>query len=379
MGHAQSNMACGNGFDRAHPYHAFELVLMVTGACNLRCRYCYVSAMPPTTMPLGDGQHAIDRAVRSLADGGRLELGFFGGEPLLQPDLVGALADYAVACCRQSGHELSMQLTTNGTLAAGKAWDVMRREDMQVAVSCDGPDGVHDLNRRTAGGHGSAEQVATTIHRLLAEGRNPWVICVVGPETVASLPQGIMRLAAMGITDIQPSLNLWARWSDRDITALEQALAECADLWKSSAGRLAIGWFDEMAGAMAGVRWQRCARCAFGAGQIAVTPAGNLYPCERLIGGDRHDNPWRLAGKVTDDADFLSYRPYPQRSHPACQACTIRDFCNTTCRCSNFVRTGDATSPDRLLCRLNQACFREMCRVLEAPPGQARPLKTSGT
>ena len=339
---------------------------MVTAECNLRCRYCYVPRKSSPIMPPEYGRRAIERALNSLAAGGRLELGFFGGEPLLAPAWLHEMADYAARRCRQTGHSLAVQVSTNATAAGGDAWTFLLRDDVQVAVSCDGPPDVHDRNRRTISGAGSWRQTAATLRRLLAAGREPWALMVVGPNTVAALPRSVRFLADMGARTLQPSLDLWTRWSAADLGALEQALGRCADLWRQASGRLSIGWFDEMAAAMAGIPRRDCARCGFGAGQVAVTPSGRLYPCERLVGGDESDGPWRLEGHVATGDDFLGYLPSPSRSDPACDRCTIRAFCSTTCRCSNIVRTGDPARPDRLLCHLNQVCFRELCRVLDA-------------
>ena len=76
-------------------YPVFGLVLSVTRACNMRCHYCYTGKKSPQTLSDVAARRAVDRAVASLAPGGTLELGFFGGEPLLEPDLVRAVLDYA--------------------------------------------------------------------------------------------------------------------------------------------------------------------------------------------------------------------------------------------------------------------------------------------
>ena len=366
MRHIQCSSAYLTYGEKMPLYRNFNLVLMVTADCNLGCRYCYIGKRAGRVMPLAFAQKAVERSLNSLDEGGKLELGFFGGEPLLEPWLVEATADYARRRSGETGRGLAMHLTTNGTLAGGAAWEVLQRDDIHIAVSCDGLADIHDRNRTTFGGRGTWQQVQETLRLLLAAGRDPWVVMVVGPDTVQQLAPSICFLADMGVSFIQPSLNLWSSWAPEALEHLERALAECADIWRQAEGRPGIGWFDEMGAAMAGIPGDTCARCAFGAGQIAVTPTGNLYPCERLVADDEADNPWRMPGHVANGQDFLAYRPCQARSHPSCDACTIRDICGTTCRCSNYVRTGDVARPDRLLCQLNQACFREVSRVLEA-------------
>ena len=84
-------------------YAQFGLVLMVTHACNLRCTYCYTREKFNKTMPEATGRRAIERAVASMSPGGKLELSFFGGEPLLEAELIGRLIDFARQCCQAGG------------------------------------------------------------------------------------------------------------------------------------------------------------------------------------------------------------------------------------------------------------------------------------
>lgn len=360
-------------------YRRFGLTLVLTSACNLRCDYCYARTEVVRTMPWPVGERAIVRALNSLDADGVLELGFFGGEPLLEARLLLRLADFARVKSGITGHRLNMHLTTNGTVASEDAWRVMRADDIQVSVSCDGLPGVHDRHRCRPDGLGSSAAVLPLLRRLVDEGRNPAVIMVVRPDTLQSLPEGIVFLRDLGIGFVQPALDLWAEWSPSDLESLQPALAASADAWVRTCGQFGIGWFDDMAARLAGVPMGECSRCSFGAGEVAVTPSGHLYPCERLIGDDRPDHPSRLPGEVMTGADFLAYPPAPRRSLAACEDCAIRDACGTSCRCSNYVRTGDVTRPDWLLCRLNRMCYEEVTRVLTPRKKEEAPCMTTRT
>lgn len=155
-------------------YPRYGLVLMVTHACNLRCTYCYTGKKTARTMPTAVGRKAIDRAAASLAPGGTLELGFFGGEPLLEAALITELIDYAAGL--MAGSTLKINLTTNGTVTTPDAWALMMRPDLELAVSCDGLPEIHDRHRRTAGGAGSSERVLTTLRRLIDAGKDFQVV-----------------------------------------------------------------------------------------------------------------------------------------------------------------------------------------------------------
>ena len=162
-------------------FRRFGLVLMVTHDCNLRCSYCYVrapreagAAGSPRRMPQHLARKAIDRAIASLEPGGTLELGFFGGEPLLEAPLILAMADYARCRAVSRGLGLSLNLTTNGTVTDPAAWAVMTLAEMDLAVSHDGLPEVHSQHRRRPDGCATSCRVLRTIHHLLDQDRpNP--------------------------------------------------------------------------------------------------------------------------------------------------------------------------------------------------------------
>jgi uncharacterized protein len=348
-------------------YDRFGLVLMVTHACNLRCRYCYVGAKSDRAMPWDVAKRSIDRAVRSLLPGGTFHLGFFGGEPLIEAALIVRAIDHAKRRCAEGDLSLRLTVTTNGTIVAGTAWDVLRMPDLRLSISHDGLPEVHDRHRRTSDGRGTSDGVLETIGRLVDAGREVCAVTVVRPDTAATLPEGVVFLRERGIRHIDPTLDVWAQWSHADATVLRRALSRCADVWRDGLPHCGISWFDEKAARLAGVPVQRSARCGFGHGEIAVAPSGNLYPCERLIGEDLPTNAMRLAGHVFEGEDFC-FPPPPARDGGECSACAASEQCMTTCRCSNYVRTGDTGRPDGLLCMLDQACCCETARVLRKLP-----------
>ena len=128
-------------------YNRFSLVLMVTHSCNLRCSYCYSGGKIQRSMDSAIAFKAVDRGVNSIIDGGVFELSFFGGEPLLEVDLLSDIIKYAERLTRSKGIELKIFLTTNGTILNNKVKNLIKHPYLTVSVSCDGSPSVHDLNR----------------------------------------------------------------------------------------------------------------------------------------------------------------------------------------------------------------------------------------
>jgi len=345
-------------------YRRFGLMLMVTHACNMRCSYCYAGRKSDLSMPVEFGERAIRRALASLETGGTIELGFFGGEPLLEVSLIARLIDCALREAAAVPAAVELSLTTNGTVRGPEAWRIMTRKDINLAVSFDGLPDVHDRRRRFADGSGTSGDVLATIGGLLDAGKDFHVIMVVGPEDVDLLPERIQFTRELGVPAVHPSLDLWADWSLDDAARLEEAISRAARVWCEGLPGFGVSWFDEKTARLCGFGLNETARCGFGDGEVAVAPSGNLYPCERLIGPDRDDNRMRLPGSITDGEDFLHLPAPPAVCSEACACCSAESLCNAYCRCSNYVRTGDPARPDGLICLWNQACLRETTRVI---------------
>jgi uncharacterized protein len=316
-------------------------------------------------MPQHVGRKAIDRAAASLAPGGALELGFFGGEPLLEAGFVHAMVEHARYRAESHGAKLSLAMTTNGTVTTPAAWSLMMLPEMHLAVSHDGLPAVHNRYRRLRDGSPTSAVVLRTIGHLLEAGKDFSVVMVVRPDTVQYLPAGMLFLHGLGVRRVEPNLDLWCCWTESDAEQLRAAVEDCAHIWGAELPSFAVSWFEEKLAGMAGIPLPAAARCGFGDGEVAVAPSGHLYPCERLVRDDTDDNPMRLPGHVLDGDDFLHEPAAPCLSAEACSACAIRPACNTACRCSNYVRTGEAGMPDGLLCLFNRACAWGTAMALE--------------
>ncbi len=344
-------------------YKRFGLTLMVTQDCNLACDYCYIGKKTDCVMSLEMGETAIDRAVRSIEPGGILELGFFGGEPFLVPELIIDLIWHAEIEAKKADIQLAISITTNGTIVNGKTKAIMMMPEVDIVFSIDGRKETHDRHRHFKNGHGSFDLVYANYQILLNENKNIRVVTVVSPSSVANIDQEISALRQMGCKEIELSLDLWSNWDTQAMGELQQATARCAKLWAEGLPEYRLSWFDDKAVSLTEAN-SPIFRCGFGKGDIAVSPTGNLYPCERLIGDDSPENPMQLAGHVYDGIDFLFGQQTEIRQASECIECGIKDQCDTGCGCCNFTRSGKAGRPDKLLCLFNQWCLQETQNVL---------------
>ncbi len=307
------------------PRNIFGLCLVVNHACNLRCSYCYTGAKFSFPMPREVGEIAIERAFRSLSTGGRLDLGFFGGEPLLECVRVAEWMRYARTAASKSGKRVGFSLTTNGTIAHQAAWEIFMAEDVELAVSFDGNAATHDRHRLDVLGKGTAHRVETTLLRLIHSGKFFRVVMVVRPDNLAEVPRGLQYLREAGVRAVELSLDLWTTWTAGDGVRLRELVDASARLWRQWLPEFSVNWFDSKVAQLVQLPASReSSRCGFGAGEIAVAPSGRVYPCERLVGEDRPDHPLRLQGHALEGDDFLDYGPPAFQSCSTCSRCWRR-------------------------------------------------------
>jgi uncharacterized protein len=343
----------------------FALTLMVNHACNLRCNYCYTGAKINRPMPHSVGVAAIDRACRSLGLAGVLDLGFFGGEPLLESTRILDWMRYARHRAGASAMRVRFTLTTNGTIDNSEAWEVMLDPDLELAISCDGPPAVHDQHRRDAHNRPTSAEVETTLRKLVSLGRSFRVVAVVRPDNLDHISANLEYFYDLGIRHVDLSLDLWTAWTAGDGRRLGSAITAAANLWRRWLPDFSLNWFDVKAAALAQLpSTEENTRCGFGTGEIAVAPSGRLYPCERVIGEDPLGHPLCLSGHATDSGDFLHFTTDTFARCSTCSQCALAPACDTTCRCSNFIRTGNVNRPDGLLCILNKAIAQATAAVL---------------
>lgn len=319
-------------------------------------------------MPVSFGEQAVLRALASVRLGGLLQLGFFGGEPLIEAARIREWIRTTRRAANLQGKKVRFNLTTNGTIANINAWAVMLAPDVDLAVSCDGTPARHDKHRVDSSGEGSFAQVETCLRGLVTAGRSFSVVMVVRPDTLDDLTEGLTYLRGLGVKRFTLSLDVWTTWTASDLGDLARTVESTADLWKSWLPDVSIDWFDTRIAALARLRSTGPdTRCSFGEGGIAVAPSGRLYPCERLVGEDRPGHPLQLAGSVEEGEDFLDMHA-PCAGHDA--TCTAR----IGCRCSNYVRTGSTAQEDTLLQMLDHAVQHSITRLINTTVPPSDPL-----
>lgn len=331
-----------------------KVSLFLTHRCNLRCRYCYNGEQFDRTMSWATAKRAVDFAFEYVPSG-LLVLSFFGGEPMLARELLEQITAYARPEAERRGRQLCFSLPTNGTILDDRLVAFLTANEFQVQVSIDGSRDAQDANRVFADGRGTGTSVSRNIERLLAAKLPVHAVAVVDPKNVRFLASGFLALRSLGLRHIYFTPNLFSPWSDEDWDALDEGLAVVAAQWADClrAGqeiRLDPFHVKVQAHVFQGARpeW----RCSFGKRELAISPRGRIYPCDRLVKGDEDDT--LCVGDLDHGLDYPKMAAVArsrEQIQPECTACALRGRCTKQCGCNNYEQTGDPGRVSPALCR----------------------------
>lgn len=335
-----------------------HLTLSLTHQCNLRCTYCY------------GGQKAERRMSRDVLLGA-LDLAFshidplvivtpFGGEPLLEPDLLDFMATEIAKRSASTGKKSRLGVTTNGTLISGRRLDLLEKHHFEVTVSLDGDREAHDCARLFPDGSGSFGAAIEGLKRARERLGQVRTVSVVHPGNVERLAPSFDLIASLGVNHMNFNPDYESGWDDGSLDRLENALEALTDrvVEQFRAGNdVAVQPFHGKI--ITRLKNGYCARdmCDFGCSEIAVAPSGNLYPCDRLVGEDGPDQQDVVIGHVDTGVDaekVRSMREPKDTPRSDCEGCEIIERCMWWCGCVNRALTGSVDGVSDMLCRVEQ-------------------------
>ena len=346
-----------------------KLSLVLNHRCNLRCSYCYAGDKVDRPMPPELARRGVLLGLDQADE--ELVVTFFGGEPLIELERMQSITAFARAEGARRDKRVGFLVSTNATLLDDRALDLFRQPGFSVQVSVDGVPDAQDENRPFADGRASSERVEANIRRLLAVVPAAHAVAVVDPSTVRRLGEGFDHLADLGFGRVSLAPNYLAAWDDDSCEAFETAARDLADRW---AARLRGGQdvrLDPFASKVMGhvARGSGHVRriCGFGRSSIAVTPTGELYPCERLVRPE--GDPTVCIGDVergvdTERRDALWTAK--QTVDAECAECELRDRCTHWCGCANYETSGDPGRVTPLVCWFERTFIAEADRVASA-------------
>lgn len=349
------------------------LCLHIAHACNLSCRYCFAGEGEyrgdRSLMSFEVGKKALDFLVKNSGSRRNLEVDFFGGEPLMNFDVVRQLVAYGRSLEKEHDKHFRFTLTTNGVLLDDDIIDFVNREMDNIVLSIDGRKEVHDRMRPNKNGDGSYDLILDKFKKV-AESRNQQKYYVRGTFTHYNLDfvEDVLHLADEGFEQISvepvvagPEEPYAIR--KEDIPVICEGYDKLAkEMIKREKEGRGFNFFHYMIDLTGGpCVYKRLSGCGSGTEYLAVTPWGDLYPCHQFVGNEEF-----LLGNVDEGIvrtevrdEFKLCNVYAKEE---CRNCFAKFYCSGGCAANAYNTHGDINQPYEIGCELQKK--RVECAVM---------------
>ncbi len=328
------------------------LCLHVAHTCNLNCSYCFASQGKyqgeRALMSLEVGKQAIDFLIAHSGSRTNLEVDFFGGEPLMNWDVVKQIVAYAREQEKIHHKNFRFTLTTNGILIDDDVIEFSNREMSNVVLSLDGRKEVHDHLRKNYAGEGSYDSIVPKFQEFVkARGDKSYYIRGTFTHNNTDFTNDIFHMADLGFTELSMEPVVCApsdpyALTKEDLPVLfEQYEILAKEMLKREKEGRGFTFYHYMLDLTHGpCIYKRISGCGSGTEYMAVTPWGDLYPCHQFVGdeGYRLGDIWEGVTNTEVQNDFKYCNAYARKE---CADCWAKLYCSGGCAANAYHATGN--------------------------------------
>ncbi len=327
------------------------LCLHVAHTCNLNCSYCFASQGKyhgeRALMSFEVGKRALDFLIEHSGTRRNLEVDFFGGEPLMNWDVVKQLVEYARSVEKQYNKNFRFTLTTNGMLIDDDVIEFANKEMSNVVLSLDGRKEVHDRLRVDYAGNGSWERIVPKFQKLVqARGGKNYYMRGTFTHANPDFTKDIDKMLELGFTELSmepvvcPADDPAALTAeDLPVVMKEYELLAEKMLQREKEGR-GFTFYHYMLDLKDGpCIYKRISGCGSGTEYMAVTPWGDLYPCHQFVGEEKYKlgDIWNGVSNKEAQAEFRGCNAYTRKE---CETCWAKLYCSGGCAANAYHATG---------------------------------------
>ena len=351
------------------------LCLHIAHTCNLNCSYCFASQGKyhgeRAIMSFEVGKRALDFLVENSGLRRNLEVDFFGGEPLMNFDVVKQLVAYARSIEKEKGKNFRFTLTTNGVLVDDDVIEWANRECSNVVLSLDGRKEIHDRFRVDYAGNGSWDKIVPKFQRFV-EARNGQNYYMRGTFTHNNpdFLKDVQQMLDLGFRELSMEPVVCApddpsALTEADLNIVMQQYEDLAQLMlQHDRKNDPFTFYHYMIDLTGGpCIYKRISGCGSGTEYMAVTPWGDLYPCHQFVGDEKFRLGDIYTGVTNTDIQkqFAACNVY---AHPECNDCWARLYCSGGCAANAYHSTGSVTGVYEDGCKLFRK--RMECAIMVA-------------
>lgn len=339
------------------------LCLHVAHTCNLNCSYCFASQGKyqgdRALMSFEVGKQAFDFLIANSGSRRNLEVDFFGGEPLMNWEVVKRLVAYAREQEKLHDKNFRFTLTTNGMLLSDEVDDFLNREMSNVVLSLDGRKEIHDHLRKDYAGRGSYDAIVPKFKRLVEKrgGKNYYMRGTFTHNNV-DFTNDIFHMADLGFTELSMEPVVCAptdpyALTEEDLPELFRQYELLAEemIRRKKAGNGFVFYHYMLDLKNGPCIYKRITGCGSGTEYMAVTPWGELFPCHQFVGDPKYSlgNIWDGVTNLAVQEEFRHCNAY---SRPECRDCWAKLYCSGGCAANAYHATGKISGVYEYGCEL---------------------------
>ncbi len=327
------------------------LCLHIAHTCNLNCEYCFASQGKykgeRAVMSFEVGKRALDWLIENSGSRKNLEVDFFGGEPLMNFEVVKRLVAYARSIEKEKGKNFRFTLTTNGLLIDDDVIEFANKEMSNVVLSLDGRKEIHDRFRVDYNGNGSFDKIVPKFQKLVkARGNKNYYMRGTFTHANPDFLEDIKVMLDLGFTELSMEPVVCAagdpsELTPEDITVVMEQYEKLAFLMlqKEKEGK-PFTFYHYMIDLTGGpCIYKRISGCGSGTEYMAVTPWGDLYPCHQFVGDEKFKlgDIYKGVTNLTVQNSFKECNVYARED---CRNCWARLYCSGGCAANAYHATG---------------------------------------
>ncbi|MBE7000857.1 MAG: thioether cross-link-forming SCIFF peptide maturase [Ruminococcaceae bacterium] len=327
------------------------LCLHVAHTCNLNCSYCFASQGKyhgeRAVMSFEVGKRALDFLMENSGSRHNLEVDFFGGEPLMNWQVVKDLVAYARSVEKERGKNFRFTLTTNGVLIDQDVIDFANKEMSNVVLSLDGRKEIHDATRVDYAGNGSYDKIVPKFQEMVAaRGGKNYYMRGTFTHRNPDFTKDVFHMADLGFTELSmepvvssPDDPAALTKEDLEIVMKEYEVLATEMIKLRREGR-PFTFYHYMLDLTDGpCVYKRISGCGSGTEYMAVTPWGDLYPCHQFVGEEAYKlgDIWQGVTNTALREEFRSCNAY---ARPECADCWAKLYCSGGCAANAYHATG---------------------------------------
>ena len=339
------------------------LCLHVAHTCNLNCSYCFASQGKyqgdRALMSFEVGKQAFDFLIANSGTRKNLEVDFFGGEPMMNFDVVKELVAYARSIEKEHNKNFRFTFTTNGVLLDEEVMDFLNKEMVNVVLSLDGRKEVNDHFRKNYAGEGSYDIIVPKFQRLVEKrGGKGYYVRGTFTHNNVDFTNDLFHMADLGFTELSmepvvcPPDDPYAL-TEEDLPKLfEQYEILAKEMIKRNKEGRGFTFYHYMLDLEHGpCIYKRITGCGSGTEYMAVTPWGELFPCHQFVGNPDYSlgNIWDGVTKPEVQDEFRSCNAY---ARPDCKDCWAKLYCSGGCAANAYNATGSINGIYKYGCEL---------------------------